>query len=124
MSAETEKTITDLSQIQIFEKGPIVVMELLSRDESPGRSLAIIHLDGRNPRVENPESDSLYMVIGGIGYFTLWNGALSRRINVLPGDFVQIPVGTPYQDAGVDLVMVCMSCPAFDGSKVRVLNES
>jgi mannose-6-phosphate isomerase-like protein (cupin superfamily) len=122
MIPEIEKTITRQEQFQVARKGPLTVGQLLSAGESPNMSLAIIHLDGENNQVKNTGSKATYMILGGIGYFTLCNGGYPETRVVRAGDVVQIPAGTPYKDVGADLLMVSKNSPAFDAKRVTVLD--
>lgn len=122
MSECVEKTIISQEQFPTFNNGPLTVGQLLSGSESPERSIAVIHLNGENHRVKNGESNAIYMVIGGVGYFTIWNSDCPEVRVVRTGDSIKIPAGTPYKDVGVNLLMVSMNCPAFDARKVIVLD--
>ena len=122
MTAEIEKTITSLEHINVVHNGPLTVWQLLPGSESPERSISAILLNGENHQVKNADSDALYMVLGGVGYFTIWDGGCPRTKVVREGDCVHIRAGDLYKDVGADLFMVCMNWPAFDASKVSVLD--
>jgi hypothetical protein len=122
MSQEIEKTITSLDQVQVVQKGPLTVWQLLPGRESPQRSISALLLNGENHQVKNTESDAIYMILGGVGYFTVWDGGCPTTRIVRTGDCVRIPAGALYKDVGADLFMIAMNRPAFDANKVVVLD--
>jgi mannose-6-phosphate isomerase-like protein (cupin superfamily) len=122
MRTEIEKTITDLDQFQVTHKGPLTVGQLLSAEESPDMSIAVIHVNGGNHQVRNAESEATYMILKGVGYFTVCDGGYPKTKVVRAGDVIRIPAGNPYKDVGADLLMVSINRPAFDPAKVTVLD--
>lgn len=115
-----EKVFTSLEEMRAFhgEDGVLSVLNLISGDEFPEMSLALIGLNGINRRVRNLESNATYSLLVGNVCFILWDGDEHTIVELKAGESVRIPAGRWYQDVGRG-VMVSKNHKAFDHAKVE-----
>lgn len=106
-----------------FHRDALTVYHLVGRPETKTFSISLIVVNGINTRSMNGTTEAKYMVVGGVGYFTIWDGSYPRTVVARPGDTVRIPEGVMYQDVGADLVMICMNHPAFDPAHAKKWEE-
>lgn len=83
------------------------------------RSVAYVILCGRNDRIINMISSMTYWVVHGAGQFVIGDSCV---IDVAPGDSVNIPAGTQYQDSG-EMGMLATAEPPFCADDVVILSN-
>lgn len=100
-----------------FPEKPILEVETLLVDDE--RSVARVVINGLNSRIVNHRSTTTYSVCYGGGYMEI-DGVM----HVLEdGVELTVPAGTPYRDAGHQLVMIATSVPPFNRADVEILAE-
>ncbi len=94
--------------------GPMAVTELL-HEECTDVSIALITIDGSNPRKINHSSDSIYFVVSGKGEFVF-----DEPLSVSTGDLIRIRRGTPYSDSG-KMTLLAINSPRFDREQEELI---
>lgn len=93
---------------EVFAKRDVIRAETLYADQDI--SVALIALSGINRSTVNHGSATAYEVISGQGVMFV-----DYTMHPLePGARVVVPKGTPYYDAGEDVVMWAVSSPPFN----------
>lgn len=94
--------------------GPMAVTELLN-EEGADVSVALISIDGSNPRKANHGGDIIYFVISGAGEFVF-----DEPTQVSTGDLIRIGRGTPYSDSG-KMTLLAINSPRFDREQEKLI---
>jgi len=122
------KEINSLGQVEWFHNQLLSGGRLLTQDEeaSLDMSMALIFVHAVNERIVNHDSHADYYILGGGGYFHIGHDNETRTVIAQPGEVVHISQETPYWDVTVEgegLLMLAINHPAYDASKVEVLDK-
>ena len=105
---------------KVLHAGVERVKEYITKENTPDISIAEVSVKGLVGSFTNEISTTAYQVTRGTGHFEVWEPDGFKQHKMKKGSRIVIPRGTRYQFLG-DMTMVCVNRPAYDPTRVRIL---